>query len=315
MTSRIKVGVAVALLGIALTACTQTKESADEGGSQGSTTKTGVHIGVVVHGATGDQFWSDVKDGVEDAAGETGSEVDYQSTADPDEQGRFIAAEVSKKVDAIVVSIPSVDALSGPIQAAEDAGVPVIVINSGANDWKDLGAVGFVGQDETVAGNVAGEAMKDAGVTKILCINITQVIQAVDDRCAGAEQGFGGAVETIRVDLGDAAGAVAAVSAKLAEDTSIDGVLSLGGGVYTTGRDAIKQSGSSAKYGTFDVNDDINAGLEDGGLLFALDQQPYIQGYQAVVMGALLASKNLLIGGGVAPILSGPRLLTPDSAS
>ena len=313
MTKRIKVAVGVALLGIALAGCTQTDDSGDGGSSTRSTARTGIKIGVVVHGATGDEFWSDVKDGVQDAAGQTGTEVDYQTSSDPDEQGRFIAAEVSKEVDVLVVSIPSVDALRAPIKEAEDAGVPVIVINSGANDWEDLGAVGFVGQDETVAGQVAGQAMKDAGVTKVLCINITQVIQAVDDRCAGAEDGFGGPVETIRVDLGDAAGAVAAVSAKLAEDTSIDGVLSLGGGVYTTGRDAIKQSGSSARYGTFDVNADINDGLKNGDVLFALDQQPYVQGYQAVVMVSLLASKNLLIGGGVSAILSGPRLLTPDT--
>ena len=195
------------------------------------------------------------------------------------------------------------------------AGVPVFVINSGANDWKDLGASGFVGQDESVAGEVAGQAMKDDGVTKILCVNITQVIEAVDARCEGATKGFGGPVDTIRVDMGDAAGAVAAVSAKLAQDKSIDGVLSLGGGVYTTSRDAIEQADSSAALGTFDVNDEITADLKGGDLRFALDQQPYIQGYQAVLMAALLASDNLLIGGGVAPVLSGPRLLTPENVA
>src|SRR4051812_44546540 len=149
MSNRMKAAAGVALVGLALTACTQTADSADDGSSKASTAKTGIKIGVVTHGATGDQFWSDVKQGVEDAGAQTGSEVDYQSSADPDEQGRFIAAEVSKKVDALVVSIPSLDALSAPIKAAEDAGVPVIVINSGANDWQDLGAAGFVGQDET----------------------------------------------------------------------------------------------------------------------------------------------------------------------
>lgn len=311
MNQRITVAVGVALLGVALTACANTAEPA--GGDGSPSAKSDVTIGVVVHGAVGDEFWSDVKAGVSDAGDQTGASVDYQTSADPDEQGRFIAAEVSKKVDALVVSIPSVDALRGPIQSALDAGVPVFVINSGADEWKDLGASGFVGQDESVAGEVAGQAMKDGGVTKILCVNITQVIESVDARCEGATTGFGGPVETIRVDMGDAAGAVAAVSAKLAADESIDGVLSLGGGVYTTSRDAIEQANSSAALGTFDVNDDIIADLEGEGLLFALDQQPYIQGYQAVAMAALLASDNLLIGGGVAPILSGPRLLTPEN--
>ena len=314
MKHRIKLAAGVALLGACFTACTNTDNGADGGGTSGGTgASSEVSIGVVVHGAVGDEFWTDVRDGVEAAASQTGASVDYQTSADPDEQGRFIATEVSKNVDALVVSIPSVEALQSPIRDAQDAGVPVIVINSGADDWQDLGAVGYVGQDETVAGRVAGEAMKDAGVSKILCVNITQVIEAVDARCEGATDGFGGPVETIRVDLGDAAGAVSAVSAKLAQDESIDGVLSLGAGVYTTGRDAIEQAGSSAKLGTFDLNEEISAGLESGETLFALDQQPYVQGYQAVIMGALLAETNQLIGGGVAPILSGPRLLTPEN--
>lgn len=313
MNKRIKVAAGAALLAAALAACSNANTGSGTSASGASSGKSDVSIGVVVHGAVGDEFWSDVKAGVEAAGHQTGATVDYQTSADPDEQGRFITAEVSKKVDALVVSIPSVDALKGPIENAEAAGVPVIVINSGADSWKDLGAVGFVGQDEAVAGQMAGKAMKDAGVKKILCVNITQVIAAVDARCTGATEGFGGPVETIRVDLGDAAGAVAAVSAKLAQDKSIDGVLSLGAGVYATGRDAIKQAGSSAKLGTFDVNKDIEAGLKSKDTLFALDQQPYVQGYQAVLMGALLAEKNLLIGGGVAPILSGPRLLTPEN--
>ncbi len=318
MKKQIKLAAGVAVLAAALAACTNTGNGSGDGSAAkdsggAAAASSDVSIGVVVHGAVGDEFWSDVKAGAEDAGSQTGASVDYQTSADPDEQGRFIATEVSKKVDALVVSVPSVEALKGPIQDAEKAGVPVIVINSGADDWQALGAVGFVGQDEKVAGEQAGSAMKDAGVTKMLCINITQVIAAVDARCVGATDGFGGPVETIRVDLGDAAGAVAAVAAKLAQDKSIDGVLSLGGGVYTTGRDAIKQAGSSAKYGTFDVNDDITAGVKDGTVLFALDQQPYVQGYQSVVMGVLLAEKNLLIGGGVAPVLSGPRLITSEN--
>src|SRR4051794_3199859 len=112
MIKRIKFAAGAALLVAGLAACTATSKS-DSSTSSVAAAKNGVSIGVVVHGAVGDAFWSDVKDGVEAAAKETGASVDYQTSADPDEQGRFIAAEVSKKVKALVVSIPSVDALQG----------------------------------------------------------------------------------------------------------------------------------------------------------------------------------------------------------
>jgi simple sugar transport system substrate-binding protein len=320
MRRRLTVAARFVALGVVLAACTSTSSTQSSGAPASSSGAVpavaggaSVTIGVVVHGAVGDQFWSDVKDGVTDAGKLTGATVDCQTSADPDEQGRFISAEVAKKVNVLIVSIPSVDALKAPVAAAQKAGVPVIVVNSGATEWKSLGAVGYVGQDEAVGAQVAGQAMKDAGVKKLLCVNITQVILAVDQRCEGATKTFVGPVETVRIDLGDQAGAPAAIAAKLQQDKAIDGVLSLGGGVYTPSRDGIAQAGSTAKLGTFDVNSDITADLKAGKLLFALDQQPYIQGYQAVVTANLLAQKGLLIGAGQGAVLSGPRLLTKDN--
>lgn len=269
-----------------------------------------VTIAVVTHGAQGDAFWSDVKTGVEDAGAQTGVNVDYQSSGDLNEQAQLIDAAVSKGVQGLVVSIPSLDALQAPIKKATDAGIPVVVINSGQDDWQALGAVGYVGQDEKDAGAAAGTAMKNAGVTKMLCVNITQVVQAVDQRCESATETFGGPVETVRIELTDLATGVSQVAASLQADPSIDGVLSLGGGVYDQSVGGIEQAGSKAKLGTFDVNDTIKQGLADGKVAFAIDQQPYVQGYQAVVNLAMLNLKNVIIGGGTMPIASGPRVLT-----
>ena len=296
---------------LTMTACSSSSgTSAPASGSAAAGGAADVKIAMVVHGGAGDAFWSDVKTGGEDAASLTGVQLDYQTSDDLKQQGDFINAAVAQKVQGLIVSVPTVEALTAPIKAAEDAGIPVMVINSGADDWEALGAVGFVGQQESVAGEAAGKAMKDAGVTSLLCVNITQVIKAVDQRCESATESFGGPVQTVRIDPADTAAGTAQITATLQSNPSIDGVLPLGAGVFPQSSAAIKQANSSAKIGTFDVTKEIIAGVKDGSVAFAIDQQPYIQGYQAVISEALLINKNLLIGGGTTPVASGPRVLT-----
>ena len=297
---------------LTMTACSSSSgtSATASGSSAAAAGAADVKIAMVVHGGAGDAFWSDVKTGGEDAASLTGVQLDYQTSDDLKQQGDFINAAVAQKVQGLIVSVPTVEALTAPIKAAEDAGIPVMVINSGADDWEALGAVGFVGQQEGVAGEAAGKAMKEAGVTSLLCVNITQVIKAVDQRCESATESFGGPVQTVRIDPADAAAGTAQITATLQSNPSIDGVLPLGAGVFPQSSAAIKQANSSAKIGTFDVTKEITAGVKDGSVAFAIDQQPYIQGYQAVISEALLINKNLLIGGGTTPVASGPRVLT-----
>ncbi len=57
------------------------------------------------------------------------------------------------------------DGLENSIKAAVAAGVPVITINSGIDQWQDFGAITHVGQSETIAGQAAGEQLNEAGVT------------------------------------------------------------------------------------------------------------------------------------------------------
>lgn len=312
----------LAVAAVGLTGCTvsdspSTTSTSSLPAAQGSGSGAGgtgdVKVAMVVHGGAGDAFWSDVKSGGEDAAAQTGVQLSYQTSDDLKQQADLITAAVAQGVKELIVSIPTVEALRAPIKAAQNAGISVIVINSGATDWQKLGAVSFIGQDESLAGQAAGQAMKQAGVTSMLCVNVTQVIRAVDQRCESATAAFGGPTKTVRIDPADNAAGTAQITATLQADPSINGVLSLGAGVYPQSAAGIRQAGSSAKLGTFDVTNDIITAVKSGSAAFAIDQQPYIQGYQAVVTAALLAKKNLLIGGGTAPIASGPRVLTRDT--
>src|SRR6266404_9655410 len=131
------------------------------------------HIIVVTHGQVSDSFWVVVKNGVEAAAKETSSTVEYRAPEKFDmvAMSQLIDAAVASKPDGLVVSIPDADALGKSIQAGVMAGIPVISMNSGSDVSKKLGCLMHVGQEEYVAGKGAGERMKAQGVTKAVCIN------------------------------------------------------------------------------------------------------------------------------------------------
>jgi simple sugar transport system substrate-binding protein len=86
------------------------------------------HIIVLTHGQVSDAFWLVVKNGVEQAAKETGDDVEYRSPERFDlvAIAQLIDAAVASKPDGLVVSIPDEKALE------KLAGIPVISMNSGS---------------------------------------------------------------------------------------------------------------------------------------------------------------------------------------
>ena len=115
---------------------------------------------MVTHG-DGGSFWSVAKKGAEQAAGRSASRsTTAESNNDPEKQAQLIEAEVTKKVDGIAVSAPNPDAIKDALAKATEAGIPIITLNSGAEQFADLGAITHVGQTETVAGQGAGARLK-----------------------------------------------------------------------------------------------------------------------------------------------------------
>ena len=76
---------------------------------------------------------------------------------------------------------------------------------------------------------------------------------------------------------------------------------------------AVEAAGSDVQVATFDVNADVVQNIIDGKLLFAIDQQPYVQGYLGVT-GIYLKSINGNDIGGGQPVYSGPAIITKDNA-
>src|SRR6202030_89422 len=82
---------------------------------------------VVTHGQAADSFWLIVRNGVEAAAAETNSDVQYRSPEKFDlvAMSRLIDEAVASKPDGLGVSIPDATVLSQSIRAAVAAKIPV----------------------------------------------------------------------------------------------------------------------------------------------------------------------------------------------
>jgi simple sugar transport system substrate-binding protein len=279
-----------------------------------------IRIVVVSHGQASDPFWSVVANGVQAAAADMGVTVEYQApqTFDMVAMSQLIDAAVASDPDGLVVSIPDADALGDSIRAAVEAGIPVVSMNSGSDVAKDLGILTHVGQTEYEAGFGGGERMLAAGVKNTICVNQEVGNVALDLRCQGfadalAEAGVPS--EVLAVDLADPIDAQQRVAAALTSNPDIDGILTLGPTGSAPTLMALDEEGlvGKVKLATFDLSPEVLEAVRDGNMLFAIDQQQYLQGYLPIVFLTLLNTNLNTIANDV--IMTGPGFVTQDTAA
>jgi simple sugar transport system substrate-binding protein len=291
---------------VALAGCGGGEEQGEGGGGgQGGAGREDVNIAVVTHGQASDPFWSVVQNGVNQAAKDMGVKVEYTApdTFDMVEMSQLIDAAVATEPDGLVVSVPDADALQDSIQGAVDAGIPVVSMNAGVDAYEDLGLLTHVGQTEFEAGVGAGERMAEEGADNALCVNQEVGNASLDQRCDGFTEGLGGEVEVISVDLTDPTGSQSAIETALGQNTDVNGMLTLG----PTGADpalaALDASGRAedVKFATFDLAPSVLEAIQNGKMLFAVDQQQYLQGYLPVVMLTLYSQYGTIPASEIEP--------------
>ncbi len=275
---------------------------------------------VVSHGQSSDPFWSVAANGVADAAEDMGVSVSYQApgTFDMVEMSQLIDAAVASDPDGLVVTLPDPTALGDAVRAAVDAGIPVISMNSGSDDFADLGVLVHVGQTEYEAGLIAGRRFADEGVQNAICINQEVGNVALDLRCGGFNDGLGeggGSSDVVEVDLADPTGSQQTVLSTLNANADIDGILTLGPTGAAPTLAALQDEGllGDIQLATFDLSPEVLEAIRDGDMLFAIDQQQYLQGYLPIVMLTLLSSNLNTIANDV--VMTGPGFVTQDTAA
>ncbi len=276
---------------------------------------------VVTHGQAADPFWSVVKNGVDQAARDMGVTVEYQSPQKFDmvAMSQLIDAAVASKPDGLVVSIPDAAALGPSIKRATDAGIPVISINSGSDVAQQLGVLTHVGQTEYEAGLGGGSRMAAAGAKHALCVNQEVGNAALDARCQGftdgLKQGGGSQVDVLAVDLANPTDSQQRIQAALTADSSIDSVMTLGPTGAAPAMAALQSMGKTGqiKLATFDLSPEVLQAIQQGNMLFAIDQQQYEQGYLPIVLLKLYHDNLNTIANPV--LMTGPGFVTSDNAA
>ncbi|MEV6759203.1 sugar ABC transporter substrate-binding protein [Streptomyces sp. NPDC051105] len=315
------VGIAVAVaLGVTLTGCSSTggKRAEDARNAAAAQGRAAVNtprwtFAMITHSGDGDTFWDIVQSGAKQAARKDNIDFLYSHDDEAQQQAQLVDAAVDKKVDGIIVTLAKPDALKAAVARAEKAGIPVITVNSGSAESKAFGALAHIGQDETIAGQAVGDELDKRGKKKALCVLHEQGNVGHEQRCAGVTENFDGEVENLYVNGTNMPDVQSSIEAKLQADRSIDAVVTLGAPYADTAVKARTDAGSTAEVDTFDLNAKVAAELKDGTLGFAVDQQPYLQGYQAVDLLWLYKYNGDILGGGQ-PVLTGPQIITKDQA-
>jgi simple sugar transport system substrate-binding protein len=315
-----KMFILVVMLPLVLAACS--------GGSSNTTQTTSSNSSrhlkfyVITHGQASDPFWSVVKKGVDQAAHDMGVTAIYESPAsttfDVVAMAHLIDTAVATHPDGLVVSIPDPTGLGSSIKAAVAAGIPVISINSGSDVAKSLGVLVHVGQTEEQAGIGGGQRMGAAGVKHALCVNQEVGNAALALRCKGFKEGLaqtGGTVTEIGVNLSNPTQTQQTIEAALQHDSTIDGILTLGPTGASPALKALQDLNKTGqiKLATFDLSSDVLNAIKSGQVLFAIDQQQYLQGYLPIVLLTLYKTNLNTIANDV--LQTGPGFVTSDNVN
>ena len=305
--------ISAASLGIlvALTACSSTGGKPRETGGgmgAGQADTPRVTVAMVTHGPPGDTFWDLIRKGAETAANKDNLDLKYSAELQGPDQANLVQNAVDSKVAAIAVTLARPEALKPAVERAISAGIPVVALNAGIDDWQAAGAKEYFGQDEQISGEAAGKRLAAEGAKKVICVIQDQGNVALESRCAGVKAGFGGAVENLNVNGTDLPSVQSTITAKLQQDPAIDYIVTLGAPIALTAVESAKNAGSTAKIGTFDTNAQLVDAIKSGTVQWAVDQQPFLQGYLAIDSLWLYLNNGNVIGGGQ-PTLTGPAFI------
>ncbi|MEV0219719.1 substrate-binding domain-containing protein, partial [Streptomyces sp. NPDC050704] len=231
-------------------------------------------VAMVTHAPPGDTFWDIIRKGAQAAAAKDNVKLIYSNNENASTQASLVQNAIDQKVDGIAVTLAKPDAMKDVIAKAQKAGIPVVGLNSGMDQWKAQDLLQFFGQDESVAGEAFGEKLNETGAKNAICVVQVQGHVGLEARCAGVKKTFKGKTTNLYVNGTNMPAVKSTITAKLKQDSSIDSVVTLGAPFALTAVQSVSEADSKAKVATFDLNKEMVKAIEDGDVEFAVDQQP-----------------------------------------
>lgn len=286
-----------------------------------------VKIAAVQHALCAwDAFWCTVEQGISDASALLDVDVTVfgPDQFDLDATASLIDQAVAGAPDALILTVTDPVLFKDPIMRAIDQGIPVIAYNAGAGPAADgIPYFTYLGQDEYAGGFLGGQRMlaTSANITGGVCINHQVGSANLDARCQGftdALSAAGVSAEVLAIS-DDPTASQTTISDYRVANQDVNAFLTLGpnganpfyGWVDELDIGRLSLQAGEWVHGTFDTSPEINANIENGLTLFGIDQQPYLQGYGAVMMA------TNIVRYGITPALpvtaTGPGFVTRDN--
>ncbi len=241
----------------------------------------------VVSHATRSPVFTPTHYGVADACRLVGASYQWvgSQNGNIDELLHALNFAVGARVDGIATTLTDPGAFTAPLSAARDAGIPVIAYES---DAPDSGRLAYIGSDPHASGLQMG--------TRIATLlpgggNIAVFISAPGDtnlraRLQGLRQGLAGSgVHADVVATGEGAGAQqATINGYLPRHLDRHGFFALDGSSTSALANTIAGIGRAhVLAGGYDLTPETQQQLAAGALQFAIDEQPYLQGFLAIL--------------------------------
>jgi simple sugar transport system substrate-binding protein len=277
----------------------------------------------VIGGKSDDPFWSKVKRGVDDAGAlvsTQGGSVTFLGPQTYDNLGadaaKLIDGAITQGATAVIAPDWVPDAMDASLKRVVAAKIPLFIYNSGGIDAADrVGGVNYIGTDDYAAGVAGGQALSKAGLKHTICVNTLPGTTNAEARCKGIADGIakgGGKSQQLALpsnNFGDKTAVAQAIKAAALNDSTVDSIATIGSTDADSAVSALQQGGMTGKVklGTFDTDDTTLKRVKDGTMLFAIDQQPYLQGYLAVSLANGYVRYGLNLP--QRPILTGPAVI------
>jgi simple sugar transport system substrate-binding protein len=267
---------------------------------------------MITHGQPGDTFWDIIRKGAVAAAAKDNVKLIYLANPTASGEAQLVTNVVEQHVDGIALTLAFPDAMASAVKQAQQAKIPVLGFNAGVDNWKQADLLMYVGQDETIAGEAVGDRLNTEGAKSVVCVDQQQGAVQLEERCDGIKKSFHGSLTVLYVNGYDMASAQSRIVAKLQQNRNTDYVVTLGAPFAPVAITAAGMAGSQAKVGTFDMSPTAVKLIQQGKLQWAVDQQPFVEGYEAIDLLWLYKINGDIVGGG-GPVLTGPTFVTKDN--
>jgi len=238
-------------------------------------------------------FWKSVERGAKEAGERLGARIDWKGplkTGDRASQKQIVEQFITQKVDGICLAPVDRTSLCGPVAAAKERGIPVVVYDSNLDGAPGVDFLCYVATDNLEGGRIGGEHLAKLldGKGKVVLLRFQLGSASTDLR----EQGFlevmarHPGIEVIEKERygGDGSESMQASENLLDKLRACDGVFTPNESTTFGMLQTLKKHGLAGrrKFVGFDSSPPLVDGLKEGGLDGLVVQNPYRMGFVSV---------------------------------